>query len=196
MMTEGLTGSRIITDIGKELYGEGFSLADMKRFAVYEKIFKHFMSKSKKGITLIGSIGVGKSACLKTFQRMLKDSSKKFKWVSAHELKDLSEVYPIETIKEKYGYELKCDLCIDDIGIAIDTRRYGNTINIVSEILFDRYELFVSSSIRTHITTNLPFRSSSDTQIANLEKIYGSRIIDRLREMCVVINWNGESLRS
>lgn len=194
-MNEELTGSKIITHIGKELYGEDFSLADMKRFAVYEKVFKHFMSKSKKGITLIGSIGVGKSACLKTFQRMLKDSKKKFKWVNAAELKDLSEVYEVANIKEKYGYELKCDLCIDDIGIALDSRRYGNTINIVSEIIFDRYELFVSSNIKTHLTSNLPLRSS-DENIASIKKIYGDRIVDRIREMSVVINWNGDSLRS
>jgi len=58
--------------------------------------------------------------------------------------------------------------------------------NVIEEIIFNRYEAGLQFEY-THITTNL------DADM--IEKIYGERFIDRLREMCNVISIEGESFR-
>ena len=57
----------------------------------------------------------------------------------------------------------------------------------------ERNKLFVETGIRTHFTTNLLI-NDEDADI-DLLRLYGSRIIDREREMVNVINWVGGSLR-
>ena len=186
--------------LGKEMYGKDFSIENEEVFKSYQKIYsillKNHFGKSKKGVLVIGGIGVGKSALMKIMQRIFKDSNSRFRLVNAYELKDLSEVYTISQIKEMYGFDLKCDLYIDDIGFSVDVKRYGNTVNIVTEILMERYDLFVSTGIKTHLSSNIM------TQITNninnkptLKNMYGARIIDRMKEMCEIIIFKGASQR-
>jgi DNA replication protein DnaC len=66
-------------------------------------------------------------------------------------------------------------LLFDDLGLEQTPKYYGNECNVIAEILLNRYDLFVSKRMMTHITTNL---SASE-----LESIYGNRIRSRMREM-------------
>ena len=52
----------------------------------------------------------------------------------------------------------------------------------MAEILFSRYDLFVSWQMVTHITTNL---NSSE-----IESLYGIRVRSRMREMFNLINFD------
>lgn len=96
----------------------------------------------------------------------------------------------IESETNEYSKILKCQkLFIDDIGTEFNSDRYyqvvfGNHRNCIQEILFERY----SRNLPTIITSNL-----TSTQI---EKIYGSRILDRLKEKSVLIGFEGESYRN
>ena len=95
-----------------------------------------------------------------------------------------------------YGFDLKCDLYIDDIGFSVDVKRYGNTVNIITEILMERYDLFVSTGIKTHLSSNIMTQITND--IANkptLKLMYGARIIDRMKEMCEIVTFKGKSQR-
>lgn len=188
--------SNIVEDIGKELYGEKFSVADKKIFNVYKKVYENFLKDDRrsKGVFILGDLGIGKSAMMRVFQRMFKDTNRRFKWVAGLSLKDMAEQLTTGEIKEHYGYSLKCDLYIDDIGFTVDVKRYGNTVNIISEIIMDRYDLFISAGFRTHISSNVTL-VSTDTITPSIEKIYGNRVLDRLREMDELVAWNGESLR-
>lgn len=190
--------SEILEKIGKEFYGEKFNLDNQDLFFCYKKAFEIILTRSEKinskGFMIIGGIGVGKSAMVKIMQNFFKDSDSKFKWVNAYKLKDLSEAFTSLEIKESYGYGFKGDLYIDDIGLTTDVKRYGNTINIISEIILERYDLFISSKIKTHFSSNLPAHSK-DENVQTLIKTYGSRVVDRMKEMCEIINFNGESKR-
>ena len=188
-----MKASEAIKIIGKDLYGETFSIEEAKLKSTYKKVYEIFLTE-KKGVLLIGSIGIGKSALMRVFHRMFKDTDRKFKWVSGLELKDLSETMTVGEIKNLYGYGLKCDLYIDDIGFTIDVKRYGNTVNIISEIIMDRYELFISSGFKTHLSSNIaPF--STDNTVSTIDKIYGSRVLDRIKEISELVSWSGTSLR-
>jgi len=197
-MVETITGSQAIESIGKEIYGEKFSIEEADKKSVYKDVYNSFIKnnkgKAKKGICLVGGLGVGKSAMMKVFHKLFRNSNSRFRWVSGYELKDLSEMLTIQQIKEMYGYELKCDLYIDDIGISVDVKRYGNTVNIITEILMERYDLFIETGFKTHISSNLP-TVMKGINTPTINSVYGNRVYDRIKEMCEVIIFKGESQR-
>lgn len=89
------------------------------------------------------------------------------------------------------------DLYIDDIGVSrIKSSKYGNNVNVISEILMDRYELFINEGWKTHISSNIPLSiKNNDKNQPTLEDIYGIRVCDRIKEMCEVIYITSKSLR-
>lgn len=207
MVAKFLTGSEIIQAVGKSLYPD-FDLSEPERRKIYEQVFYLFTDNRKmvdfglvpgKGLLLIGNIGVGKTMMMKTMQVVLRESPRRFRWVNCLEFKDMLEdqMKPSE-IKEMYGRGLKCDLYIDDLGLGrSDFNRFGNVTNIISEILFERDELFVSDGYRTHLSSNVPTTVKSDAppEVKSLERMYGDRILDRMKQMCNQIIWTGKSLR-
>jgi DNA replication protein DnaC len=74
-------------------------------------------------------------------------------------------------------------LFIDDIGSEPVYSHFGNSANIIGEIIIRRYE----KGSLTHGTSNL----STD----ELKQLYGIRVYDRMREMFNDIIIKGESRR-
>ncbi len=195
-----MKASEAIIILGKQSYGDDFDLSNESVKSAYKKVYELLLKRSnnkcKKGLLVVGGIGVGKSAMMKVMQRLFKDTDARFKWVNAYELKDLSELYTTAQIKEMYGYELKCDLYIDDIGVSIDVKRFGNTVNIIAELLMERYDLFINSGYKTHLSSNLKTSITNDIHnTPTLKTMYGARILDRIKEMCEIITFNGTSKR-
>lgn len=200
MVNETKSGKETIIYIGQQMYGNDFNLNNNAVLAVYKNVYEYFVKRSnnntKKGILVIGGLGVGKSAMMKVLQRLFKDTEARFKWVNAYDLKDLSEVHTTSQIKEMYGYDLKMDLYIDDIGISVDVKRYGNTVNIITELLMERYDLFIGTGYKTHLSSNLLTSITNDIHnTPTLKSVYGARILDRVKEMTEVITFKGDSQR-
>jgi len=196
-----MTGSEAIQTLGVSMY-ENFSIEQEPHFSAYKQVYENFANNVKgeknKGLLLIGKIGVGKTALMKIMQRLFKDTDSKFKWVQANEFKYLLEEYTNNELMAMYGKECAVDLYIDDIGVGtFDYKRFGNSINIISEIIYERYDLFLEKGIRTHISSNLPVKIDKDKfpNIDTLSDIYGDRITDRLKQMCETLVIKGESLR-
>ena len=190
MVNELKTGKDLVMELGTSMYGEVFSLHDKDVSEIYQSTYNYFVKRSKgkvkKGLLVIGGLGVGKSAMMKIMQRIFKDTDSRFRWVNSYDLKDLSELYTVS----------KMDLYIDDIGIAVDVKRYGNTVNIITEILMERYDLFINSGFKTHISSNLLTAIASDNNsVPTLKSVYGARILDRIKEMTDVIKFKGDSQR-
>lgn len=201
------TGSDAIMQVGEKLF-PGFSIADEDRRRIYEKIFYLFADSDKvagfglrkeKGIFLVGDIGVGKTVLMKTMQVLFRETERKFRWVNCLAFKDmLEEGMTAAEIKTMYGRSFKCDLYIDDLGLGkSDYNKYGNVTNIISEIIFERDELYVSENFRTHLSSNIPTTVSSSVlpEVKSIERMYGDRILDRIKQMCNLIQWTGKSLR-
>jgi DNA replication protein DnaC len=66
-------------------------------------------------------------------------------------------------------------ICFDDLGLEPLMQHYGNTCNVMAEVLLSRYDCFATHGMITHITTNL--------NSAELEDHYGKRIRSRMREL-------------
>lgn len=185
--------SEIITSLGKD-FNKNFSIEKEPLFSKYKEVYT-CLSKREKGVLLIGNVGSGKSMMMRVMQRLFKDTESRFKWVNSSDLKDMIEEVGVGNIKEMYGKGLKMDLYIDEIGASLNSNHYGNNVNIISEIISERNELFVMSEFKTHFSSNVP-PFSNDAGVKTLSNIYGERCYDRLAEMCELISWNSKSLRN
>lgn len=161
------------------------------------KDFEKGDRKLYKGIMLRGAIGCGKTMAMRAFQHLGGVSS--FKIIATtHIVRDLHkdgmgviDKYGRESFRPGDIGELKrvpVDLCLDDLGLEdTNSKIYGNSANVIADILTDRYEAFIEHGMLTHATTNLNAES--------LQTIYGARVRNRLKEMVNIINVEGQSLR-
>ena len=141
---------------------------------------------------LWGSVGVGKSWFFKFLKR----------WYYSTEglIYDRLEIVPFREIEKMYkedgvsvwdefGSNFKVELAVDEIvkDENVEQKHYGNKENIFEELILERYNLFIEKGIKTHFTTN--------ATPEQLKSLFHPRVADRLREMCNVHLWKGESLR-
>lgn len=183
---------------GKEIYGDKFKIHEEDHEIIF-KLLVYFIGDKvqaekleldlQKGILLTGPIGCGKTS-LMNLMRLVPPPERN------HIMKPSRDV-SFEFIQE--GYEVigrysrmsftsnhPKIYCFDDLGAEQSLKYYGNECNVMSEILLSRYELFISQSMVTHITTNL---SASE-----LEATYGNRVRSRLREMLNLFTFEKETM--
>jgi len=177
---------------GKILFGNHFAIDpnDMElifKLLVYaigdqENAEKHGINL-RKGILLTGPIGSGKTALMQLisyfFPRETQYQVKPTREISFEFEKDGFAVINHYSKGSFVRYAnmpfLPKVYCFDDLGLEQTPKYFGNECNVMAEILLNRYDLFISKRMLTHITTNL---SASE-----LESIYGNRIRSRMREM-------------
>lgn len=178
---------------GKELLGNKF-IIHHDDLQIIHKLIAYFIADNdkakiygidlQKGLLLSGPVGCGKTALMHIF-----------KWLAPVNKKYLIKIcrdVSFEFIKNGYEtihqysrsaseYPPK-QICFDDLGTESNLKYYGNECNVMAEILLNRYDLFVSKKIKTHITTNLG--------ATEIEKMYGTRVRSRMREMFNLIAFN------
>lgn len=71
--------------------------------------------------------------------------------------------------------------CFDDLGVENTVSFRGTKWNVMLEILYTRYDYFISHKMITHVTTNLNGEE--------LEAMYGLRMRSRMREMFNLISF-------
>ena len=143
----------------------------------------------EKGLWLEGNMGTGKSTLLRAIKNFCAiyddDRSPNLpRYMVWRHAKDIASGYEEEGAK--YLTEL-CNietLIIDDLGTEPSTTmRYGNTLNVVEELLSRRYD----RKKMTMVTTNL--------SMDQVKKDYRERIYDRVRETFNIIEFIGPSHR-
>lgn len=137
----------------------------------------------KKGIMLSGSVGCGKTTIMKAF---MINSQNSFSFAKCRDvsnefmLKDnqdntVSKYSKIISDKSHVFVGQKdVGLCFDDLGTESVKKNYGNDTDVMSEIIYLRYERKLFN--KTHFTLNI----NGD----NIKEMYGHRLYSRLREMC------------
>ena len=177
---------------GKILFGNHFAIVPTDIELIYkllvyaigdqENAERHGINL-RKGILLCGPIGCGKTSLLKLISyfcpRETQFLVKPTREISFEFEKD---GYSVINQYSKGSFVRYANMpfipkvyCFDDLGLEQTPKYYGNECNVMAEILLNRYDLFISKRMLTHITTNL---SASE-----LEEIYGNRIRSRMREM-------------
>lgn len=136
-------------------------------------------TSTKGSLLLRGYVGVGKTTMLRSISTLFIGLGLGgFRIVSAFNLAELA--------KDKDAFQGLCKsdyLGIDDLGQEPNTiKDFGNERSPFEELISARYDHLK----QTLISTNLVIEGGRD-QIADR---YGTRVADRLREMCNTINYD------
>lgn len=135
----------------------------------------------KKGIMLIGPNGVGKTFLFEVFHRLSQ-------FGCTRRYFQMTDGRAVAADVAKNGYDAISkytggDKLFNELGSELPARFYGNSIDAMYEVLFEREKVFQGKLQKTHITTNL-----SAQQLAER---YDTAIFSRLRGMCNIIQYGG-----
>lgn len=166
--------------------------------------YGHSESKlnAKKGIYLCGPVGTGKTTLMKLLSQWLLLAKKETFIFSS--CRDLQQEFAQGGYKEllkytKKSYKMKNQMrspengaityCFDDFGSEGSSMFYGNKVNVMEEVLQDRYREYEDYGMKTHMTSNL----KTGTELM-IEK-YTIRVSDRIKGMFNVVELLGDSFR-
>ena len=165
---------------------------------LYKDLIKYFhgddsfVGELTKGILLMGPTGTGKTLAMKIMSvyRQIDDIKFMFNRKLYRMNFEIISANDIVTAFVNNGFEgidqycTRYILCIDDIGSESDrVRHYGNTIDVVSYILSERY----SRRLLTLGTTNFP--------LTTLEQMYDDRIMSRMYALFNFMTLKGQDFR-
>jgi hypothetical protein len=148
-----------------------------------------------KGIMFCGGVGTGKSVLMKSFKTYTGEILKVngFQYFDASEIIDSVNIYGVEYL-DKFSHNLSSKKAnpiscyIDDIISKNEKiKNYGTEISVIEQLISIRYNIFTRYRKLTHFSTNI--------YPAEMGKYYDERIIDRLTEMCNIIELPGSSRR-
>lgn len=148
-----------------------------------------FTGDLKKGILLCGGVGTGKSLFMEAFERFCFNRPNAF---ITHDMKAISrDVQENGTqILQSYNQGI-CNY--DDVGFEDKAAHFGNKVCVFTELMNIQYHKFLKSGKVCHITTNLGF--SNDYGFGKFSDRYDKRIVDRVRQMFNIVEFNGNSKR-
>jgi hypothetical protein len=177
---------------GFDEFGKSKLKIDEHNSEIFENIFKYFAQDPNgkydlnKGLMLQGNVGSGKSKFMELFKFNQKSS---YVIKSARILVDeycekeeggpglinrYSKLIHNKAVDLTYGQK-EIGLCIDDIGTEREGMHMGTRMDVIQNLILNRYDLLHDLSGKTHFTTNL-----TPTE---LEHKYGIRFRSRLNEM-------------
>ncbi len=144
----------------------------------------------QKGLMVFGSFGTGKTSSFQIIQRIAKQYQVPQLWFPSISAQEVVTKFNVEKNKEDVvQYYSKGVFLFDDLG----SETAGNNIfqygkeEVFVRILLNRYRIFETKGIKTHITTNL--------NIDGIENRYGRQISDRFRQMFNLVKLDGPSRR-
>lgn len=144
---------------------------------------------AKKGLFLKGECGIGKSfgvECLAYLFEMPVFKPDDFASMYKELEGNMSELEKTVTTGCDF-FERPQSIVIDELGSRDTAKNFGETVDIMSDVIDMRYRAFLRDGVLTIITTNL-----SDREIVER---YGVRIEDRMHEMFFIKRVSGVSLR-
>lgn len=168
---------------------------------VINKLYNYFTGNEKycvennislgKGIMLVGTVGSGKSILM----RGLKQYTSTVLHYNSYQIHLSSEIIDNVNVQgvnylirfgDAVGKPITC--YIDDICSKNEiVKNYGTEIKVIEQLVSIRYNIYQKYSLLTHFSTNV--------YPENMKDYYDNRTIDRLKEMCNVIELKGESRR-
>lgn len=172
----------------------------------------------EKGILLRGKVGSGKTVIIKAMGNLMsifRDvnpySGRNFdmsfrlieSWVITRGFtKGGFELLSSESFASKHGDLTSSLLCIDDMGSEQSPAYYyQNGVNIIAEILMDRYSYMKDPSymkdarFRSSYNYSYFTHGTSNLDIKSLKAFYGDRVFSRMKEMFNDIILTGEDRR-
>lgn len=148
----------------------------------------------KKGLMICGDVGRGKTTLMKLFRC---NPHKTYTLINCRSVADefavsgesvlMRYTNPIKTIPQPATFlQSEIGICFDDFGVEELKKSYGNTVNVLGEIIMNRYDSGLPHNF-THITTN--------HTAEEIEAKYSERVRSRMREMFNMIVLGGPDRR-
>lgn len=195
---------------GKKLFKSCFEILSGKMLLIEEEnrtkltqLTNYFLGFEQdeislhKGIYLVGGVGRGKTATIDAFRLMVSKIEHRLEMANETFVRRSFIIKNVKTIVgelaeskstailKKYYLE---NICLDDIGTEENLKHYGNNMDVIGDLIIERYQKFSNSGLITHATSNiLP---------TEWEKKYGERVASRMKEMFNVIVLTGSDKRS
>jgi energy-coupling factor transporter ATP-binding protein EcfA2 len=188
---------RIIEKKGKEYFGDHFRIIEedhpiLARLLAYffkdEENAKKMDISLQKGVLLSGPVGCGKTSLMTIF-RLFYPEDTRYQVKSCRDVcfefsqEGYTAIYRYSRNAFNHNHPRTC--CFDDLGTEQTLQYYGNSCNVMAEILLSRYDMFTSYKMITHITTNLASKE--------IEELYGLRVRSRMREMFNLVSFGKEA---
>lgn len=151
--------------------------------------------KLNKGICLFGNIGTGKSTIMKELSRFTNDHNLETMFDFIY-MDDVYTECDSTGLSSLDSYKFRA-CCFDDIGMRAESNvnNFGTKINSYKELVRRQYNRFSRPTPSlSHYTTNITY--NDERHIKDMIKVFGSRELDRFREMCNFVGLFGESLRN
>ena len=189
----------VITAEGKNQYGPDFAIHEQDLPVVYALLAYALRDEAVaamaeislyKGIMLTGPVGCGKTSLMRIMRKLMADTFKpvmkscgdicgefSLKGYETITRYSVNAFHPYSSVPRVY--------CFDDLGMENIVNFLGTKWNVMQEILYSRYDYFVSHKMITHVTSNL----NGD----ELESRYGVRVRSRMREMFNLISFEQDS---
>ncbi len=144
----------------------------------------------QKGLMVFGSYGTGKTSGFQIIQRIAKQYQVPELWFPSISTQEVVAKFNVERNKEDVvQYYSKGVFLFDDLGSEMEGNniyQYGKE-EVFVRILLNRYRIFETKGIKTHITTNL--------SMDQIENRYGRQISDRSIQMFNLLKLDGPSRR-
>lgn len=175
-------GEYVIDDSNREI---------VNQVILYANRDPEFNGDLLKGICICGPIGTGKSLLMKTLGIVMIEKFAIDNIVSLngyYQQKDVGDI-AFNNIRAAYILGKKNHRCCNDLGREYPTVMHmGNTEDIGTRYIYERYELFQDHGIKTYFTTN--FEKAQDF----IDR-YGELNYDRIKEMSNFMFLTGRSRR-
>lgn len=172
---------------------------------VIKKLVRYFCGQPgeldlDKGVMLQGPCGTGKTELMKCLQLWVDNTPRRFRIADCRDIQKEAIKNGFEALVKytKNSYNFKNNAhhrdngsityCFDDFGAENISKFYGNEVNVMLELIQDRYREFEDTGMKTHGTTNL-----RDGDL--IEEKYDKRVRDRLRQMFNFVELGGKTFR-
>jgi DNA replication protein DnaC len=150
----------------------------------------------KKGILLAGNVGTGKTYLMDLFRKnqrqvyFTRDSKKIVNDFMAAKDDEIPEEYlkpfMLRINDPQTLYQPCAGMCIDDLGKETMKNKYGNKMNVIGDLIEERYSAGYTG-VFLHATTNL--------SVPELTDHYGERVVSRISETFNMIVLEGNDRR-
>ena len=159
---------------------------------VLRGVTKMVNDPDNRGLLLVGNPGVGKTFLMKVLWRF-PSKLKKF-WVNCADMEEVKRMLSPDTKYFRYigSNQWNSNFFIDDFGADTIKSEYGNRIDIVGSFI-EAYHR--KGCGRLIISTNLHSNKVKPDDNNGILEIYGARILDRIREITIVVPFKGQSKR-
>lgn len=183
------TYQQLLNSFGASFNVDDENIVQLKNICHYFSEDPQFNGDPKKGLLLVGGVGIGKTTLMNFFKQNQKYS---YRMLSCREIESdfssegeksvqcCSYNIAIAVNSNPFGHQ-EIGFCFDDLGTEANAKHYGKEKNVMAEIILNRYDNQLPGYC-THITTNL----TAD----QIKQQYGTRVTDRMKEMFNIITFD------